>query len=118
MIPELNRHLTTMSTAVIVSAATNAAAAAGRGAGPAIIDINPGQVQPQPLVQSVQAIAPASSKKFAEPLFGPSIGNVSTGPSWTLTADKDKERDKERGREADELTQDVVSKWIEKSKEV
>jgi hypothetical protein len=49
-------------------------------------------------------------KKSSEPLFGPSIGSVTNGPAWTLSTEKKVV--------TDELTPDIVSTWIEKSKEV
>ena len=49
-------------------------------------------------------------KKASEPLFGPSIGPVSGGPAWTLS--------NEKKVLTDELTPDIVTSWIEKSKEV
>lgn len=49
-------------------------------------------------------------KRSGEPLFGPSIGAVSNGPAWTLSSEKKVV--------TDELTQDIVNLWIEKSKEV
>jgi len=48
-------------------------------------------------------------KKAGEPLFGPSIGSVSSGPAWTLSSEKK--------IVTDELTPDIVNGWIEKSKE-
>ncbi len=51
-----------------------------------------------------------NTKKFGEPLFGPSIGSVSSGPGWTASTEKK--------TVADELTQETVDGWIEKSKEV
>jgi len=51
-----------------------------------------------------------NTKKFGEPLFGPSIGSVSSGPGWTASTDKK--------TVVDELTQETVNGWIEKSKEV
>ncbi|KDR80148.1 hypothetical protein GALMADRAFT_242408 [Galerina marginata CBS 339.88] len=48
-------------------------------------------------------------KKSSEPLFGPSIGSVSNGPAWTLSSEKKVV--------TDELTPDIVSSWVEKSKE-
>jgi hypothetical protein len=51
-----------------------------------------------------------NTKKFGEPLFGPSIGSVSSGPGWTASTEKK--------TVADELTQETVNGWIEKSKEV
>ncbi len=51
-----------------------------------------------------------NSKKYGEPLFGPNIGSVSSGPSWTVSSDKKVF--------TDELTTETVSGWIEKSKEV
>ncbi|KAL1745516.1 hypothetical protein HDZ31DRAFT_36317 [Schizophyllum fasciatum] len=47
------------------------------------------------------------SKEKEESLFGPSIGIVNTGPEWTALNEK-------RLME-DELTQDVVKGWVEKS---
>jgi len=51
-----------------------------------------------------------NTKKFGEPLFGPSIGSVSSGPGWTASTEKK--------TVVDELTQETVNGWIEKSKEV
>jgi hypothetical protein len=48
-------------------------------------------------------------KKSSEPLFGPSIGPVSSGPAWTFG--------NEKRVVTDELTPEIVSSWIEKSKE-
>jgi hypothetical protein len=50
-----------------------------------------------------------AEKKNTEPLFGPSIGSVSSGPAWTFSSEKKVV--------TDELTPDIVSTWIEKSKE-
>ena len=50
------------------------------------------------------------TKKYGEPLFGPSIGSVSSGPGWTLAGEKK--------IMTDELTTEIVNGWIEKSKEV
>ena len=52
----------------------------------------------------------SKDKKSAEPLFGPSIGSVSSGPAWTLSSEKK--------IVTDELTPEIVNGWIEKSKEV
>ena len=52
----------------------------------------------------------AKDKKSSEPLFGPSIGPVRSGPAWTICSDKKVV--------TDELTPEVVNSWIEKSKEV
>ena len=49
-------------------------------------------------------------KKSSEPLFGPSIGPVSSGPAWTIGSEKKVV--------TDELTPEVVNNWIERSKEV
>lgn len=49
-------------------------------------------------------------KKSSEPLFGPSIGAVRSGPAWTIC--------NEKKVVTDELTPEVVSSWVEKSKEV
>lgn len=56
------------------------------------------------------AAAVGKDKKSSEPLFGPSIGSVVNGPGWTLSHEKKVVND--------ELTPDIVSSWIEKSKEV
>ncbi|KIM46815.1 hypothetical protein M413DRAFT_64213 [Hebeloma cylindrosporum] len=56
-----------------------------------------------------EAAAIAKDKKPNEPLFGPSIGPVGSGPAWTLSSEKKVLKD--------ELTPDIVSGWIEKSKE-
>ncbi|KAJ3504502.1 hypothetical protein NLJ89_g7901 [Agrocybe chaxingu] len=61
---------------------------------PTIVNINP---------------AGGKDKKSSEPLFGPSIGSVSAGPAWTLSGEKKVV--------TDELTQDIITSWIEKSKE-
>jgi hypothetical protein len=50
------------------------------------------------------------TKKYGEPLFGPSIGSVSSGPGWTMAGEKKVM--------TDELTTEIVNGWIEKSKEV
>lgn len=50
------------------------------------------------------------TKKYGEPLFGPSIGSVSSGPGWTSAGEKK--------IMIDELTTEIVNGWIEKSKEV
>ncbi|KAF8882506.1 hypothetical protein CPB84DRAFT_1713539 [Gymnopilus junonius] len=64
-------------------------------------------------LQNGQIVDPTNpsgkDKKSSEPLFGPSIGPVSNGPSWTLSSEKKVV--------TDELTPDIVSGWIEKSKE-
>ena len=61
--------------------------------------------------QNPQPEAPVGKdKKVNEPLFGPSIGPVSGGPAWTLS--------NEKKVLTDELTPDIVTGWIEKSKEV
>ncbi len=48
--------------------------------------------------------------KHPDSLFGPNIGVVSSGPAWTNI--------NEKKVLSDELTQDIVRGWIEKSKEV
>jgi len=53
---------------------------------------------------------PHGTRKYGEPLFGPSIGSVSSGPGWTLAGEKK--------IMTDELTTEIVNGWIEKSKEV
>jgi hypothetical protein len=54
--------------------------------------------------------ANGKDKKSSDPLFGPSIGPVSSGPAWTIGTEKKVV--------TDELTPEVVNSWIEKSKEV
>ena len=51
-----------------------------------------------------------TNRKSSEPLFGPSIGAVRSGPPWTISSEKKVV--------TDELTPEVVNSWIEKSKEV
>lgn len=51
-----------------------------------------------------------TDKKTQDSLFGPNIGVVNSGPAWTSV--------NEKKVLSDELTQDVVKSWIEKSKEV
>ncbi|KAG7095477.1 hypothetical protein E1B28_006216 [Marasmius oreades] len=48
-------------------------------------------------------------KKIPDSLFGPNIGVISGGPSWTVATEKKVLKD--------ELTMDIVKTWIEKSKE-
>jgi hypothetical protein len=48
-------------------------------------------------------------KTTQEPLFGPNIGLVSSGPSWAVTHEKKVV--------TDDLTPDVVKGWVEKSKQ-
>ena len=55
-------------------------------------------------------ITNGKDKKSSEPLFGPSIGPVRSGPAWTICSEKKVV--------TDELTSEVVNSWIEKSKEV
>ncbi|KAF8637852.1 hypothetical protein AX17_002478 [Amanita inopinata Kibby_2008] len=50
-----------------------------------------------------------SRKLTQEPLFGPNIGFVSSGPSWAITHEKKVV--------TDDLTPQVVKGWIEKSKQ-
>jgi hypothetical protein len=52
----------------------------------------------------------STTRKTKEPLFGPNIGFVSTGPSWAVT--------NEKKVVTDDLTPDVVKGWMEKSKQV
>ena len=56
------------------------------------------------------AITNGKDRKSSEPLFGPSIGPVRSGPAWTIC--------NEKKVITDELTPEVVNSWIEKSKEV
>jgi len=74
---------------------------------------NTPQVTP-PMAQQNQTTQPepttGKEKKCSEPLFGPGIGPVSSGPAWTLSSEKKVL--------TDELTPDIVSSWIDKSKDV
>ena len=54
--------------------------------------------------------ANGKDKKSSEPLFGPCIGPVRSGPAWTICSEKKVV--------TDELTPEVVNSWVEKSKEV
>lgn len=56
------------------------------------------------------SVSREKEKKEKESLFGPNIGIVSNGPSWTVSHEKKVL--------SDELTQDVVKNWVEKSKNV
>jgi hypothetical protein len=56
------------------------------------------------------AVNNSKDKKVQESLFGPNIGVVSSGPTWTGASEKKVL--------TDELTPDVVNSWIEKSKDV
>ncbi|KAI0792331.1 hypothetical protein C8Q75DRAFT_792039 [Abortiporus biennis] len=49
----------------------------------------------------------SQDKKKQDTLFGPNIGIVSSGPEWTERKEKP----------VDELTPEIVKRWIEKSKE-
>jgi len=49
-------------------------------------------------------------KKPHESLFGPNIGVVSSGPTWTGATEKKVL--------TDELTPEIVTSWVEKSKDV
>lgn len=60
--------------------------------------------------QSDNANLNGKDKKSSEPLFGPNIGPVSSGPAWTMGTEKKVV--------TDELTPEIVNSWIEKSKEV
>lgn len=66
--------------------------------------------QQQNNVQRDNANPNAKDKKSSEPLFGPNIGPVSSGPAWTIGSEKKVV--------TDELTPEIVNSWIEKSKEV
>jgi hypothetical protein len=59
---------------------------------------------------NLNTITNGKDKKSSEPLFGPSIGAVRSGPPWTICSEKKVI--------TDELTPEVVNSWIEKSKEV
>lgn len=50
-------------------------------------------------------------KKTTDPLFGPNIGPCSAGPPWTTTASRKK-------LITDDLTPEVLTSWVEKSKQV
>lgn len=52
----------------------------------------------------------STTRNTSQPLFGPNIGVVGTGPSWAVT--------NEKKIIADDLTPDVVKGWIDKSKQV
>ncbi|KAH6917770.1 hypothetical protein BKA70DRAFT_1245239 [Coprinopsis sp. MPI-PUGE-AT-0042] len=64
--------------------------------------------------------ATRADRKALEPLFGPNIGAVSSGPAWTGYVDRDK---KVLGggytglSSTDELTPEVINGWVEKSKD-
>lgn len=62
------------------------------------------------LAQNGETTAIQKDKKTQEPLFGPSIGAVSSGPAWTSSTEKKVV--------TDDLTPDIVNSWVEKSKEV
>ncbi|KAF9447753.1 hypothetical protein P691DRAFT_775912 [Macrolepiota fuliginosa MF-IS2] len=53
---------------------------------------------------------PNKDKKASDPLFGPNIGPCSAGPAWTTAASRKK-------LITDDLTPEVLSGWIEKSKQ-
>ncbi|TEB23341.1 hypothetical protein FA13DRAFT_1914505 [Coprinellus micaceus] len=53
--------------------------------------------------------ATARDKKTLDPLFGPNIGAVTSGPAWTASVEKK--------IVTDDLTPDVVTSWIEKSRD-
>ncbi|EAU89624.2 hypothetical protein CC1G_02513 [Coprinopsis cinerea okayama7 len=53
--------------------------------------------------------ATVRDKKALEPLFGPNIGAVTSGPAWTASLDKKVV--------TDELTPEVVTSWVERSKD-
>ncbi|KAF8814706.1 hypothetical protein BYT27DRAFT_7229273 [Phlegmacium glaucopus] len=59
--------------------------------------------------QTDNANPKAKDKKSSDPLFGPSIGPVSSGPAWTMGSEKKVV--------TDELTPEIVNSWVEKSKE-
>ena len=66
--------------------------------------------QQQNTAHTDNTITNGKDKKSSEPLFGPSIGAVRSGPPWTICSEKKVV--------TDELTPEVVNSWIEKSKEV
>ena len=66
--------------------------------------------QQQNNAHTENTITNGKDKKSSEPLFGPSIGAVRSGPPWTICSEKKVV--------TDELTPEVVNSWIEKSKEV
>ncbi|KAF5379108.1 hypothetical protein D9615_005951 [Tricholomella constricta] len=53
--------------------------------------------------------ANSKDKKTHDSLFGPNIGVVSSGPAWTATSEKKVL--------TDELTPDIVTSWVAKSKD-
>ena len=59
------------------------------------------------------ALLNAIRPKKHETLFGPSLGEISSGPAWTGYG-----KDATDGSKTDELTQETVRAWIAKSKEV
>ncbi|KAG6887589.1 hypothetical protein C0992_011623 [Termitomyces sp. T32_za158] len=63
-----------------------------------------------PRAQRPDLTRPAKEKKTHEALFGPNIGIVSSGPAWTTASGK--------RVLTDELTPEVVTNWVEKSKDV
>ncbi|KAG5732348.1 hypothetical protein E4T56_gene11556 [Termitomyces sp. T112] len=60
--------------------------------------------------QRPDLVRPVKDKKTQEALFGPNIGVVSSGPAWAAGSEK--------RVLSDELTPDVVTNWVEKSKDV
>ncbi|KAF8069000.1 hypothetical protein FPV67DRAFT_1490686 [Lyophyllum atratum] len=54
-------------------------------------------------------IAEGKDKKTHDSLFGPNIGVVTSGPAWTAASEKKVL--------TDELTPDIVTSWVEKSKD-
>lgn len=53
---------------------------------------------------------PNKDKKASDPLFGPNIGPCSAGPAWTTIASRKK-------LITDDLTPEVLTGWVEKSKQ-
>lgn len=69
------------------------------------------QVGTLPTSADTTAPNPNKDKKASDPLFGPNIGPCSAGPAWTTTASRKK-------LITDDLTPEVLSSWVEKSKQV
>ncbi|KAG6900470.1 hypothetical protein C0993_010188 [Termitomyces sp. T159_Od127] len=63
-----------------------------------------------PRAQRLDLTRPTKEKKTQDVLFGPNIGIVNSGPAWTAVSEK--------RVLTDELTPDVVTNWVEKSKDV
>ncbi|KAG6830543.1 hypothetical protein H0H87_007742 [Tephrocybe sp. NHM501043] len=67
------------------------------------------QREPRRRDPATTAARPTKEKKTHEALFGPNVGVVSSGPAWTVASEK--------RVLSDELTPDVVTNWVAKSKD-